>query len=250
MPCVDTQTKDRVALVAMNREPVNAIEPEMTAELREQLRALAEDDSVGVVILTGAGKLFSFGFDYPTLLEMDRAGLTEFCRDFTALCAELFVFPKPTIAAINGHCLSAGAMLATACDYRIMCLGKPVIGFSELTLSLPLFASTVAMMGHRVGGPGARDILIQAHLYSATEAKRLGWVDNLSSGGHLVDKMSALADQLLPVSGPAMRQIKLLANQPVHEAMRATEPEAIETFVNRWFDPEIRARLEAVTLIG
>ena len=82
---------------------MNAIDGGMVEELDRTFRELAADDAVRGTVLTGDGPFFSFGFDVPALYDLDRADFTEFLRGFTSLYAALFVFPRPMVAAINGH---------------------------------------------------------------------------------------------------------------------------------------------------
>ena len=102
MRFLTVSSEDRLAIVTLERGKVNALNAAYVRELREQFGRLQSDESVDAVLLTGSGSFFSFGFDVPELLTYGKEELVRFLHDFTALYTELFLFPKPLVAAING----------------------------------------------------------------------------------------------------------------------------------------------------
>ena len=107
-----------IATVRLERGKVNALNEQVVDELSSCLRGLESDPTVRGVLLTGTGKFFSFGFDIPEFLGAQREEFTGYLRKFTTLYRELFVHPRPVVAALNGHAVAGGCMLATACDVR------------------------------------------------------------------------------------------------------------------------------------
>ena len=116
--------REEIASLILARGKVNALNMELLKELRENLMQLAEDPKIKAVIVTGQGKFFSFGFDIPEFLTRPREEFVDFLKEFTSLYAYLYQYPKAVIAALNGHAVAGGCMLATACDYRLMVPGK------------------------------------------------------------------------------------------------------------------------------
>src|SRR5215475_12883899 len=103
---------DGIAEVRLQRGKVNALNEEAVEELARSLQSLAADPHVKAVILTGDGPFFSFGFDIPEFLSYTRESFSAFLKKFTGLYTYLFTYPKPVVAALNGHAVAGGCMLA------------------------------------------------------------------------------------------------------------------------------------------
>src|SRR5206468_1035318 len=91
--------------------------------LETTLQREAESDC-GAIVITGTGSIFSAGVDLYRVLEGKRAYLEQFLPALDAALESLFDFPKPAVAAVNGHAIAGGAVIALACDHRILVRGK------------------------------------------------------------------------------------------------------------------------------
>src|SRR5262249_7824386 len=125
MYAYDYSIADGIATITLNRPDVlNALTLEIYAQLRDLFAALQNDESVKVVMITGTGRGFCSGGDVHqiigVMLERDMRGHLEFCRMTGQLVANMRLLKKPIIAAINGLAAGAGAVIALACDLRIM----------------------------------------------------------------------------------------------------------------------------------
>jgi len=236
------------AFVSLNHDKVNAINEKMVDELSQAVAKLADDPSVKVVVLTGSGKFFSFGFDIPEFNSYSREAFTSFLIKFTQLYHELFIFPKPVIAAINGHCIASGAMLACACDYRIMIAGRTKIAINELGFGSSVFAGTVEMLKFVVGPRNAREILYSADLMSAHEAKTLGLVDRVTTSVDIGKDLAEVVGNFAKKDPAAFGSIKGLLRRPIHESMLKWESQSIHKFVDIWYSPETKAKLSTIKI--
>jgi Delta3-Delta2-enoyl-CoA isomerase len=120
MDFVTLQKSNGVATLTLNRGKVNALNAAVVDQLRTRLKDLEVDREAAVVILIGAGKFFSFGFDIPEFLSFTKQEFTEYLTNFADLYTYLFLYSKPVVAALNGHTMAGGCMLALACDHRVM----------------------------------------------------------------------------------------------------------------------------------
>ncbi|HYS10716.1 MAG TPA: enoyl-CoA hydratase/isomerase family protein [Myxococcales bacterium] len=132
MDFVRRSLQEGIAEIRIERPLVNAIEGRLVDELSASFRQIAEDPGVRASVLTGTGKFFSFGFDIPLFLGWSKAEFSGCLSRFTSLYREVFSHPKPVVAALNGHAVAGGCMLATACDARVMVDGKAKIGTIQL----------------------------------------------------------------------------------------------------------------------
>src|SRR6185503_3992101 len=117
MDFVLSQKSNGISTLVLNRGKVNALNGSVVDQLREHLGLLEGDPDVRAIILTGFGKFFSFGFDIPEFLSFSKEQFVAYLKNFTNLYTYLFLYPKPVVAALNGHAIAAGCMLALACDY-------------------------------------------------------------------------------------------------------------------------------------
>src|SRR4051812_2416801 len=248
MEFVRTSIKDGIAEVRLERGPVNALEDQIVEELSTCFRQNGEDEQVRAIVLTGSGKFFSFGFDIPRFLSHPRESFAAYLTRFTTLYREIFSHPKPVVAAINGHAVAGGCMLAIACDARIMAQGKAKIGLNEIGFGSSVFAGSVAMLVCCVGPRRAQDILYGGKLYPSEEALALGLIDAIAGEPELPGTAHDLARTLGSRDPAAFRSIKSMLRRPVLEEMLAREPESIREFVDIWYSERIRKNLEAIRI--
>lgn len=241
MKNLNISTEFGIATVTMDRGKVNALDETMVVELRELFAALADDADTRAIVLTGQGKFFSFGFDVPRFFDHTPEAFADFLRSFCDLSRQMFLFPKPLIAAINGHCTAGGCLLALTCDCRVMVDDRAKIGLNEVTFGSSIFASSVEMLRHTVGGVKAEEVLLTGKLYSPAEALGLGLVDELVPGGKLMETARSHARERGALNAAAYAQLKRLLRQPVVDDWMQREQASIEEFVNIWYSPATRA---------
>lgn len=206
---VDVETDARIATVRLNRPEVrNAINAQVQADLHAALDRLRDDDSVGVVILTGAGdKAFAAGADIGELRDYDlQTGLG---ADMQRLYDEVEAFEKPTIAAVGGYALGGGCELAMACDIRLAS-DDARIGLPETTLSVLPGAGGTQRMARLVGIGRAVELILTGRMMSAEEALRVGWATDVVPRANLLDRARHTAGQILAKGPLAIRLAKLV----------------------------------------
>jgi enoyl-CoA hydratase/carnithine racemase len=241
---------DGIAEVRFERGKVNALDERLVDELSRRFDELAEHPEVRGIVLSGTGKFFSFGFDIPHFLSMSKDAFADYLGRFTALYRELFAHPKPVVAALNGHAVAGGCMLAAACDARIMVSGKAKIGLNEIGFGSSVFAGSVAMLEFWMGARRAQEMLFGGGLYSAEEAMGLGLVDSVVSDAELADAARALARRHATRDPAAFRSIKRLLRQPVVDAMLAREATSVVEFVDIWYSERTWKNLQEIKIHG
>jgi len=210
---------------------------------------LQADAAVRAVILTGQGKFFSFGFDIPEFLPYTPQEFTHYLTKFTDLYRSIFLFPKPVLAALNGHTMAGGCMLATACDWRIMVTDRAKIALNEISLGATVLAGATEMLTFSVGARKAAQILYSGELYAAEAAQRLGLIDQLcDQPAELASLAQAHAQQMGSKDPQAFSSIKALLRQPVLEHIQRREAQSIQEFVKIWYAPSTQAKLAQVTI--
>ena len=236
------------ATVTLSRGKVNALNEVMVEEITKSFEDLATDNEVKSIILTGSGKFFSFGFDVPEFLNYSKSDFIRFLEKFTNFYTYLFLFPKPIVAALNGHTIAGGCMLATACDLRLMVTGKARISLNEITFGAPVPAGSLEMLKYCVGSRNAQSIVYSGAMYSAEEAFELGLVDQVSSEVSLAADARKVAQEFAQKATSAFGSIKLLLRKPVAEQMIRRESDSILEFADIWYSEETRENLKDIKI--
>jgi 3,2-trans-enoyl-CoA isomerase len=242
-------TRDQgIAIVKLERGKVNALNPAGVAELRACVADLAVDGGVEAVVVTGHGSFFSFGWDIPELIDYSKEAFTEFVQAFTNLYRELYACPRPVVAALNGHTIAGGCMLATACDHRVMATGRARISLNEITFGASVFRGSVDLLVALTGHRNARRILLTGSMLGAEEALELGLVDQVAEPARVLERALEAAREFARRDAAAFRSIKALLNAPVVQQMEAAEPESIREFVDLWYSEATRAKLAGIRI--
>ena len=224
-----------IATLALNRGKVNALNGQVIEKMRSALARFENDPAIKAIILTGQGKFFSFGFDIPEFLSYSKLEFTDYLTRFTDLYTYLFLYPKPIIAALNGHTIAGGCMLALACDKRVMVSGKAKIALNEISFGSSVFAGSTEMLRFCVGGKNAAEILYSGAMYTAEEAKVLGLIDEVTAEKNLIREATKAASALSAKPGSAFASIKSLLRKSVAQEMRLKEKGSINEFVEIWY---------------
>lgn len=213
---------DHIAIVTCNRPPVNAQTRQSREELIDIFDALSDDDSVRVVVLTGAGKAFSAGADIKERADISaRSGQyirnNRLVREFFYAVADC---SKPVIAAVNGPAIGAGMALALACDIMIAS-DKAFFQMSEVDVGL---AGGAAFISEVFGKSRARAMYFTGRRYPASELYRLGVIEAVTTEEGLMEEAMTYAREIAAKSPIVLQTVKrafdTVANMPVREAYR------------------------------
>jgi enoyl-CoA hydratase len=247
MSFVAVRQESGIATVVLSRGKVNALNPAVVEELSAAFEALRGDTAARAVILTGSGRFFSFGFDIPEFLSYTREEFARFLTRFTTLYRTLFSYPKPLLAALNGHAVAGGCMLALAADTAIVAEGNAKVALNEIGFGSSVFAGSTEMLQFRTGAR-ASEIVYSGAMYAPAEAQRLGLVSEVVPPEALLDRARAIAADLAAKPAAAFASIKALLRNPVAEAMAAREAASIAEFVDIWYSEPTWTNLRGITI--
>jgi enoyl-CoA hydratase/carnithine racemase len=195
-----------VALITLNRpERLNALTFEVYAELRDTFRALDKEAGVRAIILTGAGRAFCSGGDVEDiigrLIEMDEEETLEFTRMTCDLILAIRQCSRPVVGALNGTVAGAGAVIATACDFRIAAESAKIaflftkVGLSGADMGASWLLPRIVGLGH------ATELLMTGDFIDAREAHRIGLYHRVLPTEEVMMEARALAEKL--AAGPS-----------------------------------------------
>ena len=242
MSNIDIQFKDNFAIVRLNRPKANAINMDLIGDLREAFMKLAESETVKGVILTGQGSIFSAGLDVVELYDYDEEKMDQFWECFGRMICDMLEFPKPLVAAINGHAPAGGCVLALCCDHRVMTYGKGRIGLNEVAVGVVLPAPVVELARFEVGNRKAAQMIYDGALMNAEEAKDFKLIDEACKEDELMLFAETKLTKWMDMPTEPWQNAKKSINKPLAEHLRGlTTEQAFGSTINAWWDPGNRA---------
>lgn len=213
MSHIITKKEEALLSVVLNRpESLNTISLEMLDELSTLLDVLKDDNSIRVVVITGAGeKAFSAGLDYAELIDLDAEDAYQFSCYGQQVLQKIVDLPQPVIAAINGQTIGCGCELALACDLRIAS-ANAVFMQPEVSLGITPCFGGIERLIQLVGISKAKELLFLGKQITADEASALGLVNKVVAYGLAQSAARDLARTLSSFSSYALWQIKQVIN--------------------------------------
>jgi enoyl-CoA hydratase len=213
---MDVKIDGGIAILTIAHGKANALDIEFCDALAARLLELARGQARAIV-LTGQGTMFSAGVDLKRASAGGAAYLRQFLPALHRLYDAAFNLPKPLIAAVNGHAIAGGAVLAACADRRIMTAGKGRIGTTELQVGVPFPALAFEVVRFAVPPRYLPEFTLGAGTYATDEALTRGWVDEVVEASALMPRALAVAQQYAALSPPAFAQTKKQIRQAVTE---------------------------------
>lgn len=165
---------NQVALLRLRHGKVNALDTSFCRHLIEQLDHIESSGKYRSIVLTGQGKCFSAGVDLPQILKGGASYVDEFLPAMMDFFFRLFKTRIPTVAAINGHAIAGGWVIAVACDYRIIPDDGSQFGLSELQVGIPFPIAALEIVRHTTPRQYLQELIYGADLYGARDAQARG----------------------------------------------------------------------------
>lgn len=181
-----------IAILTLQHGKANALDLELCRCLVAQLDAVAASPARAAV-LTSDGHIFSAGVDLLRLLDAGPEYRDEFVPMISVLVRALFTFPKPLVAAVNGHAIAGGCIIACTADHKVMARGPSRIGVPELLVGVPFPTAALEALRFVVPPHHIQSVIYGGRTYTAEEAHAIGLVDELVEGTALAEHAVATA---------------------------------------------------------
>jgi enoyl-CoA hydratase len=230
---VNVTTHDGVWLLSVARPPVNAIDLALVNELDERLAEAEGSPACRAAVLTGSSSAFSAGIDVKVVPTYDAATRAEMIRAVNRMVLRIYGLPKPTVAAINGHALGGGLVVALACDFRFAAEGSYQLGLTEVTAGIPFPAAPMIVVRSELDPGTARTLTLSGAVFGPADPPAARFIDRLLPRERLVAEAIQHAAQA--ASAPAYAAVK--------RQLRADALKEIARIVERDEDPLLRSWL-------
>jgi enoyl-CoA hydratase len=240
---IQLQEEQGVAVLRLAHGKANAFDNELCRELKTTLDRLGSAP-VTSVVLTAEGKIFSAGLDLLQLLNGDDNYRRTLLKALGELLQALFFFPKPVVAALNGHAIAGGCIVACAADYRVMARAAGRVGVPELLVGVPFPAIALEIVRFAVAPQHLRQLLFRGLTCPSDQALAWGLVDELVDGEVLCECALARARELGAIPAKSFELSKRHARAPVRERLREPSTQQLDADVAQtWNSPETLAAM-------
>ena len=214
---ITVEPRGEVSIVRMVRGKGNSLNLDLLAALGQALETLESDHSRAAVI-TGEGNVFGAGVDLSELLQGGESYVRQFLPRMTAVFRHLATFRKPLVAAINGHAIAGGAIVALACDQRILARGGARIGLSEIQVGVQFPAWALEIARYSTPPEHFSTLILTGRTWQGEEALARGLVDELVEPDRLLDRACDVAREMGAVPSCTFTATKLAVRGPMIEA--------------------------------
>lgn len=242
MSLVRTGEQDGVTVVMLDRPRANAFDTDLVEELRQAFREAV--GSQAVVLASALPTIFSAGWDLKALSGIDRKGMEAFVEAYCDLVREIFVFGAPVIAALPGHAIAGGLIVAATADERIAAEGRGEFGLSEVLLGVPVPQCLLEIFRHVMGARGMERLATTGENASVERALSSSLVDRVVPAEDLLGCAVGRAATLAKLPGGPHAAIKRRARAAA--LARFDQARAHDPFLDAWFGKDAQARIAAL----
>lgn len=197
----------------------NRFHPDWLAEVRGLIAGVRDSDGPRALVVTASGKFFSNGLDLDWLGQHGDQ-MVEYVTGVQNLLADVLTLPLPTVAALNGHTFAAGAMLALACDFRVMRADRGFFCLPEVDIQIPFTPGMSALIQARLAPQVAHEVMTTGRRYGGTDAAACGLVDAAVAEQDVLPTAIERAAPLAAKAGPTLATIKQRMYAPAIAALR------------------------------
>jgi enoyl-CoA hydratase len=225
-----------IATLRLNRPPANALDLQFLTELGEAFADLENRADVSALIVTGTGRFFSAGLDLKAVPAYSADEQRALATELNRMVGRLYGLPLPVVAAVNGHSIAGGVIVALCCDYRIGAAGDYKIGLTEARVGVPFPVGPMAVVQGELSAPSARRAVLLARNVSPQEALSQGLLDELQPAEQLLSRATEIAEEMaaLPRTsyGRIKRQMRAAALARIDDAVNSQNEPVLDSWLN------------------
>ena len=234
---IDVVHQGPIGIVTLRRPPANAMNLELTEEIATVFQDLGQDKSVRSLVLTGQGASFCAGVDLKSVPHFDEAQQRRMVDALNRAFYAVYSCPVPVVAAINGHAIAGGLVLALCCDWRIAVKTRFLAGLTEVRVGVPYPVGAMEVVRQELRPDVARRLVLFGQNITATAAVEAGVFDEAVDPDALLDRAMAEATEFAALPQTAFarskRQLRSRACDVMEAAIAGAEP-----LLNGWLSKE------------
>jgi enoyl-CoA hydratase/carnithine racemase len=232
-----------LTVLRLDKPRGNAIDEPLVDALREAARTLAADRGVrGVLLASAHPKIFCPGLDLLTLIGYEREQMQHFMLRFAEAVWALYGLPKPVVAAVGGHAVAGGCILALTADHRVLRRGAEM-GLNEVRIGVPLPWSVSVLLRSAVPAGSLARVALLGRNFADEEARAAGLADELADADGFEQRCLERLAEYAEKDAYAFGTTKTYLRAPALQAMQAHEEARLADFLDGWFSEPTRTRM-------
>jgi enoyl-CoA hydratase/carnithine racemase len=244
-PAVRLEPGERVTVLRLNHGP-NALDDALMGALDGELAKLELAGAPALIVASDHRTIFCPGLDLRKVDGLPREAMRAFMVRFNALLRRLVAYPGPTVAALAGHAIAGGCLLALACDRRVMAAWGARLGLSEINLGIPVPAGAVHMLRTLFSARAVDQLVLDGDGFSGERALEAGLVERLAEPDTVLAEAYHLAEHLASRPPTAFAAAKTFLRDGLARTMEERDAREGERFLDLWYDAATQDRIGAV----
>ncbi len=238
------KNEGRVAVITLAHGKANALDVEICDALRKEFKALRKSDASAIVIAS-TGKIFSAGVDLPRAADGGRKYLKSLVRALDKMYEEIFLHPKPVVAAINGHAIAGGCVLACCADYRVLAKDAGRMGVTELLVGVPFPAFAFEVLRATTSPMHFPKFTASGETFDTEGALACGFADEAVAADRLMSRALEKAEVLAAIRTEAFRVNKLHTRASAKQFLANDGKNIDRQIMKVWTAPETVENIRA-----
>jgi enoyl-CoA hydratase len=234
---LDLTHRADVLVITLHHGKVNALDLDLLRAVTAAVRGANDEKAL---VLTGAGRAFSAGVDLRRIIDGGPAYVQEFLAALSETFLAIYDHPGPVVAAVNGHAIAGGCVIAAACDVRLMSQGT--IGLAELAVGVPFPTSAIEIMRSAVG-PSVGRLALTATLLDASQAFAVGLIDEIVEPESILDAAVQQAIKLRQTPQEVFAFTKRQLHRPTRERITARQAEDDAGVTELWKSHDVQVAI-------
>lgn len=231
---IEKNLEDGVLTIRFAHGKASVLDIPLLEVISQELDAAEANEAVKAVVTTGTGSIYSAGVDLKQILDGGAEYAHRFIPLLDSTLEKLFVFSKPMVAAVNGHAIAGGCIVALSADYKLMAEGKGRIGVPELKVGVPFPASAFEIVRFSVPRSQVQTLVYRANTYLPEEALARGMVDELVEAEVLLEEAQRVAAELAEIPAPSFSINKAMLRRTAREQIALHRKEVGDAVKDRW----------------
>lgn len=236
------ERRGAVAVITLDRPRANAFHPDLVRDLSEALTLAS--DAGAIVLASSSTGIFSAGWDLPYLLGRDRVEISAFVSSYCGLVRRVFDWRTPVVAALSGHAIAGGLIIAAAADERLAAEGRGELGLSEVLLGLPVPRCLLEVFRYAIGPRRAERLAATGENWSVDRAFEAGLIDRIVPASDLLSEAVSRAAFL--AGRPAEAHAEIKRRSRAAALARFDAGISWDPFLDVWFGADAQSRIAAL----
>jgi enoyl-CoA hydratase len=219
----------------------NAVSSELIRDLGLALDGIEPDPDIqGILLASAHPRIFCPGLDLLEVAPLDRAGMKAFMAGFTALYRRLFAFPKPVVAAVAGHAVAGGCVIALSADHRVLRDEGAMIGLNEVRIGVPFPWGVAVLLRHTARPAVLAQAMMLGRNYAGREAVEAGLAQELAPAGQVEILARERLAEFTSKEPAALAALKGFLRGEAARSMAEGDARHMDDFLDVWFSPSAR----------